>query len=228
MNESTFPRCDCDFKYKKLLFALCFFHSLLIERRKFLTLGWNIVYGFNDSDFEVCHTHTQSPDSGLTMHKQIFEVALMKEGMRERMRGSKCLRVKRCCLLCWFHLCIVGLSVVHIIIPGCVSWQHFTVLCFTHVSSITTMPVFFNITCTVCTFHVNVCYCKSYTIHCIMFLTPLYNDKLQTVILILSLSVSVCVCIVLTVRIVMHISVELRSTLYYYKGGCRVTVCWPS
>ena len=55
MNESTFPRCDCEFKYKKLLFALCFFHSLLLERRKFLMLGWNIVYGFNDSDFEVLY-----------------------------------------------------------------------------------------------------------------------------------------------------------------------------
>lgn len=53
VNEATFPRCSAEFKYKKLLFALCFFHSLLIERRKFLMLGWNIVYGFNDSDFEV-------------------------------------------------------------------------------------------------------------------------------------------------------------------------------
>ena len=53
INEATFPRCGADFKYKKLLFALCFFHSLLIERRKFLMLGWNIFYGFNDSDFEV-------------------------------------------------------------------------------------------------------------------------------------------------------------------------------
>ena len=53
IDEPTFPRCQCDFKYKKLLFTLCFFHSLLIERRKFLMLGWNIVYGFNDSDFEV-------------------------------------------------------------------------------------------------------------------------------------------------------------------------------
>ncbi len=53
VNESTFPRCTADFKYKKLLFALCFFHSLLIERRKFLMLGWNIIYGFNDSDYEV-------------------------------------------------------------------------------------------------------------------------------------------------------------------------------
>lgn len=26
----------------------------MIERKKFKTLGWNIVYGFNDSDFKVC------------------------------------------------------------------------------------------------------------------------------------------------------------------------------
>lgn len=56
INESQFPRCQAEVKYKKLLFSLCFFHSLLIERRKFLMLGWNIVYGFNDSDFEV-HTY---------------------------------------------------------------------------------------------------------------------------------------------------------------------------
>ncbi|TKS92669.1 Dynein heavy chain 2, axonemal [Collichthys lucidus] len=29
------------------------FHSILLERKKFLQMGWNIVYGFNDSDFEV-------------------------------------------------------------------------------------------------------------------------------------------------------------------------------
>ncbi|XP_047688045.1 dynein axonemal heavy chain 2 isoform X1 [Prionailurus viverrinus] len=54
MTESQFSRCSKPAKYKKLLFALCFFHSVLLERKKFLQLGWNIVYGFNDSDFEVC------------------------------------------------------------------------------------------------------------------------------------------------------------------------------
>uniref|UniRef100_H2ZI86 Dynein axonemal heavy chain 2 n=1 Tax=Ciona savignyi TaxID=51511 RepID=H2ZI86_CIOSA len=53
IQEPQFTRCTKPAKYKKLLFSLCFFHSLLIERKKFLMLGWNIIYGFNDSDFEV-------------------------------------------------------------------------------------------------------------------------------------------------------------------------------
>lgn len=38
-------------KYHQLLFALSWFHSLVIERKKFRTLGWNVMYDFNDSDF---------------------------------------------------------------------------------------------------------------------------------------------------------------------------------
>ncbi|KAH0626110.1 hypothetical protein JD844_000881 [Phrynosoma platyrhinos] len=53
ITEPQFNRCTKPAKYKKLLFALCFFHSILLERKKFLQLGWNIIYGFNDSDFEV-------------------------------------------------------------------------------------------------------------------------------------------------------------------------------
>ncbi|XP_078389870.1 dynein axonemal heavy chain 2 [Cetorhinus maximus] len=48
-----FKRCSKPKKYRKLLFAMCFFHSVLLERKKFQQLGWNIIYGFNDSDFEV-------------------------------------------------------------------------------------------------------------------------------------------------------------------------------
>ncbi|XP_072544049.1 dynein axonemal heavy chain 2 [Salminus brasiliensis] len=53
VTESQFLRCTRPVIYRKLLFALCFFHSILLERKKFLQLGWNIVYSFNDSDFEV-------------------------------------------------------------------------------------------------------------------------------------------------------------------------------
>ncbi|XP_053403796.1 dynein axonemal heavy chain 2-like isoform X5 [Mercenaria mercenaria] len=53
VTEQQFSRCHKQDKYKKLLFCLCFFHSVLLERKKFLMLGWNIAYEFNDSDFEV-------------------------------------------------------------------------------------------------------------------------------------------------------------------------------
>jgi len=53
MTKENFSKCVSQDKYKKLLFALCFFHSVLIERKKFQNLGWNVVYSFNDSDFEV-------------------------------------------------------------------------------------------------------------------------------------------------------------------------------
>ncbi|XP_058251926.1 dynein axonemal heavy chain 2 isoform X2 [Hemibagrus wyckioides] len=53
VTEPQFSRCTRPTIYRKLLFALCFFHSILLERKKFLQLGWNIVYSFNDSDFEV-------------------------------------------------------------------------------------------------------------------------------------------------------------------------------
>ncbi|XP_078020536.1 dynein axonemal heavy chain 2 [Epinephelus lanceolatus] len=53
VTEAQFNRCSKPVFYRKMLFSLCFFHSILLERKKFLQLGWNIIYGFNDSDFEV-------------------------------------------------------------------------------------------------------------------------------------------------------------------------------
>nr|PNR35709.1 hypothetical protein PHYPA_021559 [Physcomitrium patens] len=51
--EESFYACRAQDKYQKLHFALAYFHSVLLERRKFGTLGLNIPYDFNDTDFEV-------------------------------------------------------------------------------------------------------------------------------------------------------------------------------
>ena len=53
VTEESYGECRTAHKYSKLLFCLAYFHSVLLERRKFQTLGLNIPYDFNDTDFAV-------------------------------------------------------------------------------------------------------------------------------------------------------------------------------
>jgi dynein heavy chain len=40
--------------FKPLIYVLAFFHAVILERRKYGRLGFNISYDFNESDFNVC------------------------------------------------------------------------------------------------------------------------------------------------------------------------------
>ena len=55
ISDEKFAECGQQFKYKKLIFALSWFHASLLERRKFKALGFNIPYEFNESDYLICH-----------------------------------------------------------------------------------------------------------------------------------------------------------------------------
>ena len=42
--------CVRDNTFKSILFALCYFHAVVAERRKFGPQGWNRSYPFNTGD----------------------------------------------------------------------------------------------------------------------------------------------------------------------------------
>eukprot|EP00413_Alexandrium_margalefii_P001587 CAMPEP_0204524464 /NCGR_PEP_ID=MMETSP0661-20131031/7391_1 /ASSEMBLY_ACC=CAM_ASM_000606 /TAXON_ID=109239 /ORGANISM="Alexandrium margalefi, Strain AMGDE01CS-322" /LENGTH=606 /DNA_ID=CAMNT_0051530221 /DNA_START=23 /DNA_END=1843 /DNA_ORIENTATION=- len=81
ITEDIFEGCPKKpFEFKKLLFGLAFFHAVILERRKFGPIGWNIPYEWMDSDFAVSREQvnmylTSQPDvPWITLRYIIAEV----------------------------------------------------------------------------------------------------------------------------------------------------------
>jgi dynein heavy chain len=53
ITDDRYEACTKPAPFKKMLFALAFFHAVILERRKFGPVGWNIGYEWMDSDFNV-------------------------------------------------------------------------------------------------------------------------------------------------------------------------------
>lgn len=45
--------CARETEFKSILFALCYFHAVVCERRKFGAQGWNRVYPYNTGDLRI-------------------------------------------------------------------------------------------------------------------------------------------------------------------------------
>ncbi|CAH1639911.1 unnamed protein product [Spodoptera littoralis] len=52
-NQETLEMCGKEAEFKAILFALCYFHAVVAERRKFGPQGWNKIYPFNVANARV-------------------------------------------------------------------------------------------------------------------------------------------------------------------------------
>lgn len=51
--QETIEKCSKDAEFRAITFALCYFHAVVLERRKFGTQGWNKGYPFSTGDLMI-------------------------------------------------------------------------------------------------------------------------------------------------------------------------------
>ena len=52
--QDRLDSCTHTVEYRACLFGLCFFHALVLGRRRFGQQGWSRPYGFNTGDLKIC------------------------------------------------------------------------------------------------------------------------------------------------------------------------------
>ena len=53
-DQKRLDSCSKPNEFKSILFGLCFFHSLILGRKKFGPIGWSRNYNFNEGDLTIC------------------------------------------------------------------------------------------------------------------------------------------------------------------------------
>merc|ERR1711988_967655 len=52
IDQALIDECPHE-SFPPLLYVLCFLHAVVLERRKYGKIGWNVAYDFNESDFMI-------------------------------------------------------------------------------------------------------------------------------------------------------------------------------
>lgn len=53
ITDAELKDCNQPVAFKKLVYGLCFFNAVILERRKFGALGWNVRYQFSVPDLDI-------------------------------------------------------------------------------------------------------------------------------------------------------------------------------
>jgi dynein heavy chain len=85
VDQDRLERVDLP-QWRQLLFALCFLHSTVQERRKFGSLGWCVPYEYNTGDITACilflerHMYTLAPGASISWPTFQYMVSTVQYG----------------------------------------------------------------------------------------------------------------------------------------------------